>query len=152
MKIIGIGGIARSGKDLFTTVAQKILSDKGLKTERFALAYELKNDLKDILKDKTGINVFTEDTKQKNIIRPLLVNYGDLMRKISEGKYWTSKVETRIHTLKADVVFITDIRYDVYQEDECNWLQRKMKGKLIHLIKYQMTPVLLIIELVLLNL
>lgn len=140
MKIIGISGIARSGKDLFTTVAQRILSDKGLKTERCALAYELKSDLKDLIKDKTGINVFTEDTKEKNIIRPLLVAYGDVMRKISEGTYWTSKVETRISTLKADVIFITDIRYDVYPEDECNWLRRKMNGKLIHLTKYQMTP------------
>jgi hypothetical protein len=140
MKIIGISGIARSGKDLFTTVAQRILSANGLKTERCALAYELKSDLKDLIKEKTGINVFTEDTKEKNIIRPLLVAYGDVMRKISEGKYWTSKVETRISTLKADVIFITDIRYDVYPEDECNWLQRKMNGKLIHLTKYQMSP------------
>jgi len=140
MKIIGISGIARSGKDLFTTVAQNILKDKGFKTDRCALAYELKNDLKDLIKDKTGINVFTEDTNEKNIIRPLLVAYGDVMRKISEGTYWTSKVETRISTLKSDVIFITDIRYDVYPEDECNWLQRKMNGKLIHLTKYQMSP------------
>jgi len=140
MKIIGISGMARSGKDLFTTVAQKILSDKGFRTERYALAYELKNDLKELIKDKTSINVFTEDTKEKNIIRPLLVAYGDVMRKISEGKYWTSKVETRLSTSNADVVFITDIRYDIYTEDECNWLQRKMNGKLIHLIKYSMSP------------
>ena len=140
MKIIGISGMARSGKDLFTTVAQNILKDKGIKTDRCALAYELKNDLKDIIKDKTGINVFTEDTKEKNIIRPLLVAYGDVMRKISEGKYWTSKVENRLSTIKADIVFITDIRYDIYPEDECYWLQRKMNGKLIHLIKYSMSP------------
>jgi len=140
MKIIGISGMARSGKDLFTTVAQNILKDKGFKTDRCALAYELKNDLKDLIKDKTGLNVFTEDTKEKNIIRPLLVAYGDVMRKISEGKYWTSKVENRLSTIKADIVFITDIRYDIYPEDECYWLQRKMNGKLIHLIKYSMSP------------
>jgi len=137
MKIIGISGLARSGKDLFTTVAQKILTDKGFKTERYALAYELKSDLKELLKDKTGIDVFTEKTEEKNVIRPLLVAYGDVMRKISEGKYWTSKVETRMSTSKADFVFITDIRYDIYPQDECYWLQRKMGGKLIHITKYQ---------------
>ena len=46
MKIIGVSGFARSGKDLFTTVAQKLLIEQGLKTEKYALAYELKNDLK----------------------------------------------------------------------------------------------------------
>jgi hypothetical protein len=139
VKIIGISGFARSGKDLFTTVAQSVLKEHGLKTERYALAYELKNDLKDLIKTKVGIDVFTENTEEKNIIRPLLVAYGDVMRKTSEGKYWTQKVEQRIGKSKADVVFITDIRYDFYSEDECTWLQRKMSGKLIHLTKYKLS-------------
>ncbi len=139
MKIIGISGLARSGKDLFTTVAQKILTDKGFKTERYALAYELKSDIKDLIFKQTKIDVFTEKTEEKNIIRPMLVAYGDVMRKVSEGKYWTTKVENKMSTSKADFVFITDIRYDVYPEDECYWLQRKMGGKLIHITKYQMS-------------
>ena len=138
MKIIGISGLARSGKDLFTTVAQKILTDKGFTTERYALAYELKSDIKDLIFKQTKIDVFTENTEEKNIIRPMLVAYGDVMRKVSDGKYWTAKVENKISTSKADFVFITDIRYDVYPEDECYWLQRKMDGKLIHITKYQM--------------
>lgn len=71
MKIIGVSGFARSGKDLFTAVAQKLLTEQGLKTEKYALAYELKNDLKDLIKSKVGIDVFTENTNEKNIIRPL---------------------------------------------------------------------------------
>lgn len=141
MKIIGISGFARSGKDLFTTVAQNILTEHKIKSEKYALAYELKNDLKDLIKTKTGIDVFTEKTEEKNIIRPLLVAYGDVMRKISGGKYWTQKVSERIANSKADVVFITDIRYDVYQEDECTWLQHKMAGSLIHITKYKLSTV-----------
>ena len=137
MTIIGISGYARSGKDLFTTVAQKVLNEHGIKSEKFALAYELKNDLKSLIKTKIGIDVFTDDTQSKSIIRPLLVAYGDVMRKTSEGKYWTAKVAQRINKSKADVVFITDIRYDVYPEDECTWLDRKMSGKLIHITKFK---------------
>ena len=139
MKLIGISGVARSGKDLFTTVAQEVLKQRDLKTERFALAYELKSDLKDLIHAKTGIDVFTENTEEKNIIRPLLVAYGDVMRKITEGKYWTQKVEQRLGKSNADVVFITDIRYDHYIEDECAWLQNKQGGKLIHVTKYVMS-------------
>lgn len=138
MKVIGVSGFARSGKDLFTSVAQSILEKEGLKTERYALAYELKSDLKDLIKEKTNIDVFTEKTEEKNIIRPLLVAYGDVMRKISAGKYWTSKVESRIKNTNVDVVFITDIRYDFYPEDECMWLQHKMSGKLVHITKYKL--------------
>lgn len=140
MNIIGISGLARSGKDLFTSVAIDILkTEHNITAERHALAYELKNDLHDLVKLKVGIDTFTEDTKSKTVIRPLLVAYGDVMRKTSEGKYWTQKVEQRIATSKADVIFVTDIRYDLYPEDECNWVQRKMMGKLIHITKYQMT-------------
>ena len=137
MKLIGVSGLARSGKDLFTTVAQDILKERGLKTERYALAYELKNDLKQLIHKKTGIDVFTENTEEKTIIRPLLVAYGDVMRKISEGKYWTQKMEQRIGKSKADVVFITDIRYDFYVEDECSWLQYKQCGKLVHITRFK---------------
>jgi len=119
MKIIGVSGFARSGKDLFAKVAQNVLEKRGLKVEKYALAYELKNDLKDLIKTKVGIDVFTENTEEKNIIRPLLVAYGDVMRKVSEGKYWTGKIEQKIKQSNADVIFITDIRYDVYPEDEC---------------------------------
>ncbi len=141
MIIIGISGYARSGKDLFTSVAQKVLKEHGIKSEKFALAYELKNDLKSLIKTKIGIDVFTDDTQSKSIIRPLLVAYGDVMRKTSEGKYWTTKVGQRIDKSKADVVFITDIRYDVYPEDECTWLNRKMSGKLIHITKFKQSTV-----------
>lgn len=141
MKIIGVSGFARSGKDLFTKIAQNILSDQGIKSEKYALAFELKSDLKNLIKEKVGIDVFTENTSEKNIIRPLLVAYGDVMRKTSEGKYWTQKIEKRISNSKADVVFITDIRYDFYPEDECTWLQIKMSGKLIHITKFKHGPV-----------
>ena len=140
MKLIGISGLARSGKDLFTTVAIDVLKEHGIKSEKYALAYELKSDLKDLIHKKTGIDVFTENTEEKNIIRPLLVAYGDVMRKISGGKYWTQKIEQSIGKSKADVVFITDIRYDHYPEDECTWLKFKQSGKLIHVTKYQFGP------------
>ena len=141
MTIIGISGYARSGKDLFTSVAQKILKEHKIKSEKFALAYELKNDLKSLIKNKVGIDVFTDNTQEKSIIRPLLVAYGDVMRKTSEGKYWTGKLENRIANSKSDVVFVTDIRYDVYPEDECTWLQNKQCGKLIHITKFKQGPV-----------
>jgi hypothetical protein len=62
------------------------------------------------------------------------------MRKTSEGKYWTGLLENRIASSKADVIFVTDIRYDVYPEDECYWLKNKQNGKLIHITKFLMGP------------
>jgi hypothetical protein len=59
-----------------------------------------------------GIDVFTQDTKEKDIIRPLLVWYGGVKRHQSKGTYWTSLLKKKIDADKvSDVVFITDIRY-----------------------------------------
>ena len=136
-KVIGISGISRSGKNLFAKIAGKLLIEKGsLKVKEFSLAYELKKDLYDIVMNRTGISTFTEDTKLKNIIRPLLVGYGDLMRDTTEGKYFTSIIQPQIESSDANICFITDIRYDHYPEDECYCLKEKMSGKLIHIRKF----------------
>jgi len=141
MMVIGVSGLARSGKDLFTTVAQDILeTEYNFTTDRCALAFELKRDLDDLISGKTGIDVFTEDTGEKNIIRPLLVAYGDVMRKVSEGKYWTNKLNDRIKSSSADIFFVTDIRHDFYPEDEAMWIKKVKSGKLVHITRYKMGP------------
>lgn len=137
MKIIGISGLARSGKDMFTSISQHILETEfNLKTKRFALATELKKDLEQLIWDKTTINVFTDDSSHKKVIRPLLVAYGEVMRTVTEGTYWTNAVEQQLKRTNVDVAFITDIRYDEYPKDEFYWLKHKMNGKLIHIRKW----------------
>lgn len=137
MKVIGISGLARSGKDMFTTISQHILeAEYNLKTKRFALANELKKDLEQLIWDKTTINVFTDNSSHKKVIRPLLVAYGEVMRTVSEGTYWTNAVEQQLKRSNIDIAFITDIRYDEYPKDELYWLKHKMNGKLIHIRKW----------------
>lgn len=140
MKVIGISGLARSGKDLFAKVAKTILESKNLVVEKHALAYELKNDLRSLLQEKLGVDSFTEITEEKNLIRPILVAYADALRKKTEGKYFTTKLQSKIAQSNADVVLVTDIRYDKYTEDECYWVQKVMNGKIVHITKYKMSP------------
>jgi len=134
---IGVSGLARTGKNLFCDIAVKQLKENhNLKAKTFALAYELKNDCKQFTKDKLGINAFTEKTEEKNIIRPLLVWYGGVKRKQTEGKYWTNLLKNRMDDESFDIAFVSDIRYCEYAADEVQWIQRELKGKLIHISKY----------------
>ena len=78
---IGISGVARSGKNLFCDISKKIISEKyGLTCSSYALAFSLKNDCKEFVKDKLGLDVFTEETEEKKIFREMLVWYGDVKR------------------------------------------------------------------------
>jgi len=134
---IGISGVARSGKNLFCDISKKIITEKyGLSCSSYALAYYLKHDCQDFIKDKLGLDVFTENTEDKKVFRDMLVWYGDVKRKQTQGRYWTEKLQTDIEKDNADVIFITDIRYNFYPNDEVYWIHKELNGKLIHVSKY----------------
>lgn len=132
--IIGITGVARSGKDTFYSILNKFLNEKNLKSERVALADKLKEELNEFIKEKFKINIEKCDGEEKELIRPLMVAYGKCRRVQTEGKYWTSLVDNKIKELKKDniIPIITDIRYIEYKDDEYSWLKSK-DGILIHI-------------------
>jgi hypothetical protein len=136
-RYIGISGVARSGKNLFCDISKKILAEKyGYKCSSYALAFYLKNDCKEFINDKLGLDVFTENTENKKVFRDMLVWYGDVKRKQTDGRYWTEKLQSDIDKDDSDVIFITDIRYNFYPKDEVYWIQKELNGKLIHISKY----------------
>lgn len=150
MEIIGIGGYSKSGKNLFATLASKILSKQYNKSSIcIALADEIKDNISDMInvsRKQNNVTYLVEsqsskiinNSKNKEIYRPILIAYGNLMRTLTDTQYWTSILENKINSLngKYDIVFIPDIRYNTSKHDECGWLLNKMGGKLIHLKKY----------------
>lgn len=132
-KIIGVAGCARSGKDTFFNILKKYIPE----VEQVALAYELKKDLDDFVKSKIGISVFTDETKDKSLIRGLMVEYGKIKRQQTEGTYWTCLAQKKINEiLRQDKVpVITDIRYDIYPKDEFHWLKNDNNGILVHITR-----------------
>jgi hypothetical protein len=136
---LGISGCARSGKNTFADIASKILNDKYGKTSSiFSLAFYLKRDCKNFVRDKLNFDVFTEITSEKNVIRPLFIWYGDVKRKQTNGRYWIDLLHADIKKSISDVNIITDIRYNVYERDELFWLKHELNGKLVHVSKYSL--------------
>ena len=123
--IVGVAGVARSGKDSFYTHLARVVD---LDIERAAFADELKKDVYIFLRDKVSISPFTTDDKEKEIIRPILVAYGRMMRNISNGLYWINKMEKCIKKTRAASTCITDVRYP----NEVAFIKRK-GGIVIHI-------------------
>ena len=125
--IIGLSGLATSGKDLFFE-----LLSKEIKCKKFSFADSLKQVLKGRILKEYGINVFDCSPEEKKTIRPILVEYGTQKRRESEGQYWIEKLTRAINESDADddtTAVITDVRYNVYANDEVSWLKEKLKGK-----------------------
>jgi hypothetical protein len=135
-KVIGLGGVARSGKDTFAAILEMKLQQAGKTVKKIALAAPLKEHCDKFLKDNLGISAFTQIPEEKILIRPFLVWYGDAQRKRTNGKFWTNLASYQIKNTNYEYYIITDVRYDTYPVDELQWLKDDWKGTLCHISKY----------------
>jgi hypothetical protein len=140
MKVLGITGAARSGKDTFCKLVKDFLKTKTIISRRLAFADVLKAELDPFIFNNFGFSVFTNDPAKKKIIRPLMVAYGCAKRELSNNKYWIEKIETIIDKTEKDflngsnyVYIVTDVRFCDSPTDEVFWLKNWMNGKLINL-------------------
>jgi hypothetical protein len=130
---IGIGGVARSGKDSFANNLLEILKENNFKVIKSSLAEPLKHDCKEFISSKLNLDVWTDKTEEKAIFREMLVWYGKVKRQQSEGQYWTNLLTKRVEIESPEICIVPDVRYLQYPEDEVFWLKEKMKGILIHI-------------------
>lgn len=109
--IVGLCGLARSGKDSFFSFIENVsINEKP--NIRLAFAQKLKEELDLFLRDKFSISAFTEKEEEKAVIRPILVAYGMQKRHVSKGLYWIEKIEQEIGRFKNEYnYFITDVRF-----------------------------------------
>lgn len=129
--LIGITGVARSGKDSLCLAIQELMPSFNWK--RFALADPLKKEISSFIFDKFNIDVNNCTNEEKKIIRPLLVGHGEARRQATENQYWWQMCQNKITRCEAKNVIITDIRFcDEHNKDEYHWL-RENNGILIHL-------------------
>ena len=130
MKLIGITGLARAGKDSFYNFSKPILDSNKEKHNRYAFADALKEESDELLSKYVGISAFTEKTSEKEIIRPFLVTYGTHIRRKLNENCWIEKIDTRVQSEieNGSWVFVTDVRY----ENEIDWIH-SLGGKAIHI-------------------
>lgn len=132
--VIGIGGLARSGKDTFVKIARKILKEHGYSSIKLAFADALKEEIDPFLVQNYGISAWTDDTEQKKIIRPFLVAHGCGKRQQTNGQYWIDKLDGEIEIIKCEeVIFISDCRFP----NEVDWVHNR-GGWFVHVKKYAM--------------
>ena len=135
--MIGISGLARSGKDtLAENLANIIRYEWDIDVEIFSFAEEIKNQADDLLKKYYNISAFSENTKEKEYIRPLLVAHGECMKSFYGENIWAETVLKKIKSRKNTVFpIISDVRFDF----EAKFLQEN-GGQIIHISKVGNIP------------
>jgi hypothetical protein len=126
--VIGIAGAARSGKDTLCSGLIRIFNKISIPATRKSLAGDqIKSDLKELLLSKCNIDPFTKDSREKELIRPILVEYGKLQRAKTQGRYFINFFEAS----DSKVLIIPDIRFSEHPKDEIYWLKKELNGLLI---------------------
>jgi len=130
--MIGISGLARSGKDtLAENLANIIRCEWDIDVEIFSFAEEIKSQADDFLKKYYNISAFSESTEDKEYIRPLLVAHGECMKSLYGKNIWAECVLKKIKSRKNKVFpIISDVRFDF----EAKFLQEN-GGQVIHISK-----------------
>ena len=87
---IGISGNALSGKDTLCEFLSYMFNyEYDITAKRCSIAGDvIKKDLKELLFSKIFADVDFNDPKQKESLRPLMVEYGRCMRNQTQGRYF----------------------------------------------------------------
>ena len=138
---IGLGGVAGSGKDTFYSYLKKELNKKEIKIKRYSFGDELKKEVNEWTTTHYGISSLKCTREEKEVIRPLLVTHGSVKRNKTEGQYWIEKVSQAIDRDEEnpDVICITDVRYNHYDNDEASWL-KNLGGILVYVGRMVKNP------------
>lgn len=135
--IIGIAGNALTGKDTLCNAMIKTFEDffKLKATRRSIAGDRVRKDLKSLFLRKFGINIQNPTNEEKTLLRPLMVDYGRIQRKLTNGRYFIDKFEP-----SEFIDIVPDIRYTEYPNDELQWITQEMGGFLIFLERDGILP------------
>lgn len=135
--VFGVAGVARCGKDTLAKHLKDKLERNGYPTIKISFANALKDELDPFLKQNLNISAFTEVPHEKQIIRPILVAYGETCRNNIDKDYWINKIKERVKSCGDNkvVVIIPDVRY----ENEAKWIS-SIGGYVVHLTRIGTKP------------
>jgi len=125
--VIGVSGVARSGKDTFFKLLKSELKDiNGLRIERLAFADRIKKELSEILLSNFNIDIFNPTESEKQKIRPLLVSYGTHLARSIDEDHWIKILSPKIKSNEFNNIIsvITDVRYP----NEQNFIKSNFKN------------------------
>ncbi len=132
--LIGLASVARAGKDTFAALLVEHLTALGQPVSTWAFADSLKRELEPVIRTKYGISVWTQDTKEKTLIRNELVALGRRRREESNGRHWIEQIDSSVRAgLDAGIhQVVKDVRYATHAADEAGWIH-SLGGKVLYI-------------------
>jgi hypothetical protein len=141
--VVGVSGVAGAGKDLFVQACKDELKRRGKTAGSLAIANPLKLETRGWCLQHYGVDPLLCSREDKEKIREFLVFHGTAKRKSSNGRHWIDLTNNAVKDAQQtyDYVFISDVRYHDYPEDEVHWVKEELEGCLVHVSQYEIKEV-----------
>jgi len=137
--VIAISGVARSGKNLFASILVEELNKLSILSVETSIAFQLRKEMSSLLKKKFNLNIWSQDTNEKNLFRPLMVAWANIRRQTTNGRYFIDHLKKRTASYpKLQCVVINDVRFKEFEYDETDFV--KENGILCHITKLNLMP------------
>ncbi len=112
IKVIGVCGLATSGKDTFYSILQRLYPKE---FRRFAFADSLKYDLLNFIDEHFQFNITDCSAQEKQLVRGIMIEYGMAKRAI-DPDYWIKRLGEDLEHFLTDysndlIPVITDCRF-----------------------------------------
>ena len=133
VNLIGIAGVAGSGKNTFAEIIKKVFESNGFEVNCLSFAKKLKEEVAEVSKDMYGIDTTNCTREEKNLVRPLLLAHGAIMREKTKGQYWIDGIKDLVSNDKINI--ITDVRFCEYECEEVDWIQSN-NGIVVHITRF----------------
>ena len=133
VNLIGIAGVAGSGKDTFAEIIKKVFESNGFEVNCLSFAKKLKEEVAEVSKNMYGIDTTNCTREEKNLIRPLLLAHGAIMREKTKGQYWIDGIKDLVSNDKINI--ITDVIFCEYECDEVDWILSN-NGIVVHITRF----------------
>lgn len=129
--IIGLTALPQTGKDTFFNHFREYCSFEQLSLMRVSLGDYLRNDLELFVKTNYDIDIKNCSGKEKELIRPLMIHHGQILRKTQPDSILNrSKFKVRKILEERATPIYTDIRYN----NEIDYIKNS-GGVVIHLAR-----------------
>lgn len=116
-KIIALAGNARTGKDTVAQMLKTCFTQDGRACVVVSFADALKEELQALCTSKLGISTHTEDSAEKEFLRPLFVTWGTHIRRKADPEYWIKKLDWAMYNNNVTYI-ISDLRFP----NENSWI------------------------------
>lgn len=137
-KLIAITGSAGVGKDTVYEALKQYLLSFGTTAFRLSIGDEIKKEMNEFLLKSIGISAWTRNRNEKDVIRPLLVEFGRAKRFKFGSDYWAKMLapKLKLNGSQNIISVLTDFRYFDF---EYEWI-RSQDSLIIYLERDGVEP------------